>query len=264
MSALPVTNPAEIYEDCFVPAMFGQWGPVIAAAAEVNRGHRVLDVACGTGALTRAVAERTGDPASVTGLDINAEMLAVARSRFPAIDWREGPAEALPFADASFDRVVSQFAMMFFVDPAGALREMRRVLRAEGTIVVAVCDALDHSPGYAVFAELLDRLFGADVARSFRAPFALGDRARLAAIARDAGLAGASVARIDGSVSFASPGALVTTEGACVWTLGGLLDADQLKRLEQEAQESLAPFITDNGRLEFVMPALVLTARAGA
>jgi ubiquinone/menaquinone biosynthesis C-methylase UbiE len=64
---------------------------------------------------------------------------------------------------------------MFFDDRAGALRQMMRVLRPGGRIAVAVCDAVENSPGYAAFAALLDRLFGTAVGDAFRAPFVLGD-----------------------------------------------------------------------------------------
>jgi 2-polyprenyl-3-methyl-5-hydroxy-6-metoxy-1,4-benzoquinol methylase len=66
-------GPADIYDEAFVPALFAQWGPVVAEAAGVGPGERVLDVACGTGALTLAVADRVGPAGSVVGLDANPE-----------------------------------------------------------------------------------------------------------------------------------------------------------------------------------------------
>ncbi|HET6602603.1 MAG TPA: class I SAM-dependent methyltransferase [Xanthomonadaceae bacterium] len=250
-------SPANIYEAHFVPALFGQWAPLMAELAAVGPGQEILDVACGTGVLSRAVADRVGTTGRVTGLDPNPDMLAVAQRLDGRIRWEPGRAESLPFADASFDAVVCQFGMMFFDDPAGALREMLRVLRPQGRLVVAVCDALDHSAGYSVFAELLHRLFGAEVAQSFRAPFALGDRERLASICLQAGLT-AHIERMDGLVRFPSVADLVATERACAWTLGGLLDADQFERLRVAAGESLQPFVDEDGEIEFEMPALVI------
>ncbi len=252
-------SPAQVYEECFVPALFAQWGPVVAGAAGVGPGHKVLDVACGTGVLACAAAERAGARGEVVGLDPNPDMLALARGRTPAISWQEGRAESLPFEPASFDRVVSQFGFMFFEDQVLALGEMFRVLRPGGRLAVAVCDALDHSPGYAVFAELLERLFGHEVANSFRAPFASGDAGRLLAVSRQAGIADADVARHSGRVRFASIDALVSTEGACVWTLGGVLDEAQLARLREECAVSLRAFAGAGGVLDFEMPALILT-----
>lgn len=255
--------PAEIYDEQFVPALFRHWGPVLCEAAGIRPGQRVLDVACGTGALTQAAAERVGPGGAVTGLDANPEMLAVARRKLPGIAWRDGRAESLPFADASFDAVVSQFGLMFFDDRVAALREMRRVLRPGGRLAVAVCDALDHSPGYAALAALLERLFGTRVADAFRAPFVLGDPATLRALCADAGIAGAQVAQHRGTVRFASIDALVATERACAWTLGGLLDDEQFERLRAEAQRVFEPFVDGSGMVAFAMPALVITAAKG-
>jgi ubiquinone/menaquinone biosynthesis C-methylase UbiE len=111
-----VRGPAEIYDAHFVPALFAQWGPVVAAEAGVRKGDRVLDVACGTGALTLAAAEIAGPSGSVVGLDVNPEMLVVARGKSVQIEWLEGSAEALPLPSNSFDAVVSQFGFMFFED----------------------------------------------------------------------------------------------------------------------------------------------------
>lgn len=193
--------PADVYDEQFVPALFRQWGPVLCDAAHVAPGQRVLDVACGTGALTVAVAERVSPGGAALGLDANPEMLAVARRKHPAIAWYDGHAESLPFADASFDAVVSQFGLMFFDDRVGALREMQRVLRPGGHLAVAVCDALEHSPGYASLAMLLERLFGRPVADAFRAPFTLGDAAVLQALCADAAIADASVVQRRGIVA---------------------------------------------------------------
>ncbi|ANK81946.1 MAG: methyltransferase type 11 [Rhizobiales bacterium NRL2] len=251
--------PAEIYDEKFVPALFGQWGPVIAGLAGIGAGHRVLDVACGTGALTLACAERAGDRGRVAGLDANPEMLEVARRKTDTVEWHEGMAEALPFESGSFDAVVSQFGMMFFDDRPRALREMARVLRPGGRLAVAVCGDVARSPGYAVFAGLLDRLFGRQVGDAFRAPFALGDRVLLGAIAGEAGLSGAAIEDHWGQVRFDSIEALVSTERACVWTLGGILDDAQFESLLAESARELAPFRGTDGRVAFDMPALILT-----
>ena len=229
-------------------------------AAGIRPGQRVLDVACGTGALTLAVAERVAPGGAVTGLDANPEMLAVARRKHAPVEWRDGRAESLPFADTSFDAVVSQFGLMFFDDRVAALREMRRVLRPGGRLAVAVCDALANSPGYAALAALLERLFGTQVANAFRAPFVLGDARALRALCADAGIADASVAQHQGTVRFKSIDALVSTERACVWTLGGLLDDAQFEQLRHEAQSVFRPFVDVSGLVAFAMPALVITA----
>ena len=185
---------AEIYEEFFVPALFQQWTPIVADAAGIKSGQRVLDVACGTGVLAREAAGRVGGAGSVTGLDRNEGMLAMARRVAPAVEWKAGRAEQLPFPDASFDAVVSQFGLMFFDDRVQALREMRRVLKPGGRLAVAVWDKLENSPGYAAMAGLLERLFGRRIAGELHAPFTLGDPEALRAQFAEAGLGKAKVA----------------------------------------------------------------------
>jgi len=255
-------SPADVYDTRFVPALFAQWGPIVAAEAGVREGDRVLDVACGTGALTLAAAGTAGPSGSVVGLDPNPEMLAVARRKPTRIEWLEGRAEDLPLPDNSFDAVVSQFGFMFFDDKPRALREMLRVLKPGGRLAVAVCDAVENSPGYGAFALLLDRLFGKTVGNAFRAPFSLGNAGRLHDICRKAGIGDAEVARRNGKVRFNSIDDLVSTERACVWTLGGVLTEEQFERLLEESETTLKPFVSAGGIVEFDMPALIIRARS--
>ncbi|WEX78942.1 class I SAM-dependent methyltransferase [Sinorhizobium numidicum] len=256
-----VRSPAEVYDAHFVPALFARWGPVVAAEAEVREGERVLDVACGTGALTIAVADIVGPTGSVVGLDANPEMLAVARRKPVQVEWLEGTAESLPLPDSSFDAVVSQFGLMFFQHKPQALREMMRVLKPGGSLAVAICDAIENSPGYNAFAQLLDRLFGKRVGDAFRTPFILGDAKLLHDICREAAIDDAGVVQRNGKVQFESIDALVSTERACVWTLGGVLTDEEFARLLKESKTALRPFVIDRGTIEFDMPSLIITAR---
>jgi hypothetical protein len=111
-----------------------------------------------------------------------------------------------------------------------------------------------------VFAALLQRLFGAAVADAFRAPFVLGDAPGLQALCGQAGIEGAEVTSVAGTVRFASIDALVSTERACAWTLGGVLDEAQFERLREQSQPALRPFVQDDGTIVFGMPALLVTA----
>jgi len=107
----------------------------LVAHAGIRSGQRVLDVACGTGVVA-ITAARAG--ASVVGLDLTPELIVTARenARLAACDiaWHEGDAEALPFEDASFDAVVSQFGHMFAPRPDVTVGEMLRVLKPGGTL----------------------------------------------------------------------------------------------------------------------------------
>jgi SAM-dependent methyltransferase len=252
-------DPAEIYDELFVPALFAQWGPRVTDAAAVRPGQRVLDVGCGTGVLTCAVADRVGPNGYVVGLDPNAQMLAVANRKSQSITWQLGRAEALPFDDFSFDVVVSQFALMFVESQSVTIAEMLRVLRPGGRLAVAVWDSLDQVPGYLALAELLRELFGDDVAGSMYAPFTLGDRCELLRLFAGAGAPGAEVRTYPGAVSFASIDAMISTERACVWTLGGMLNDQQFARLRQRAQGALQHFVRSDGSVQFDCPAHIVT-----
>jgi len=85
---------ARAYESLFVAALFEQWAPHVIAASRVKPGHRVLDVATGTGILARTISRHVGADGYVAALDPNPGMLAVAREIAPSIDWRHGAAEA--------------------------------------------------------------------------------------------------------------------------------------------------------------------------
>jgi SAM-dependent methyltransferase len=256
-------SPAEVYDALFVPALFQQWGPIVAGAARIEPGDQVLDVACGTGVLALAALDRVGAEGKVTGLDPNADMLGVARRKTARIDWRDGRAEELPFPDRTFDAAVSQFGLMFFTERARGLREMMRVLKPDGRLAVAVCVSLARSPGYAALAVLLERLFGDRIADAFRAPFVLGDPEILRSLCAEAGIEDAEIRRQEGKVRFASIAALISTERACVWTLGGLLGDAQFSRLMSEAEQALQPFRQADGSVVFDMPALIITATKG-
>jgi ubiquinone/menaquinone biosynthesis C-methylase UbiE len=137
---------AELFERYGVQAIFGPWAADLVALAAPQPGERVLDVACGTGAVARLAAQRVGPTGAVAGLDLNPEMLVVARSQPPPdgtrIAWHEGNASAMPLADAAFEVVLCQQGVQFFPDRAAALREMHRVLAPGGRLVLSVWRSL--------------------------------------------------------------------------------------------------------------------------
>lgn len=237
---------AEVYDELFVPALFEEWVGRVADAAGIESGQKVLDVACGTGVLTRAVAERVGPRGAVIGLDLNGGMLAVARARSPRLEWRCAPAESLPFEDGCFDAVVSQFGLMFFADRVRALREIRRVLRSGGRAAIAVWATLAESPGYAAMADLLRRLFGDAAAGALHAPFALGEPGALRALFAEAAIEGIEIASLAGSARFPSVHAWLRTE-IKGWVLADAIDDGALARLLREGERALGRFVTAEG-----------------
>ncbi len=253
---------AEIYESFFVPALFGAWAGPVAKAAGLKPGDQVLDVACGTGVLTREAQRRVRPEGCVVGLDCNEGMLAVARGAAPGIAWQNGTAEALPFPDESFDAVLCNFGLMFFENRSAALREMWRVLRPGGRLAVAVWGELRTTPGYAAMTALLERLFGTTVADALRAPFTLGDRGRLRRLLEDAGLSEPLIETLEGTARFPSLDAWIHTD-VKGWTLADLIDDGEYERLRRAARQELQRFVGADGRVAFAAPAHIALAARG-
>lgn len=252
---------ARAYDDVFVPALTGVWAPVVAQAAGVGPGDRVLDVACGTGVVAREAARRVGPGGSVTGVDPNAGMLAVARDHGASIAYHQGRAEDLPFADASFDVAVSQFGMMFFEDPAAAIAEMRRVVRPGGRLAVAVWATIDAIPAYAAELALFERVAGPPAAGALRAPFALGDPLALGALFEAPGVPPPQVSTHVGAARFPSIGTLVAADlRGWLPIMGVHLPEDVITRTLAEADAAIGPHVTreQDGSVTFATSVLVV------
>jgi ubiquinone/menaquinone biosynthesis C-methylase UbiE len=149
-------NPAENYQRYFVPSIGRPVADDLIAAADLPPGQRVVDVACGTGVVTRLAAERVGREGAVAGLDLNPGMLAVARSQTPpgtSIEWYQANADTMPLADQAFDVVLCQMGLQFISHKLAALREMARVLKPGGRALVNV-----PGPRPEIFAIMTDAL----------------------------------------------------------------------------------------------------------
>ena len=110
------------------------WIPRLVELGDLRQGQRVLDVGCGTGGFVVAIAEETS--AQVVGCDRSPSFLAYAKQRSAAVEWVQGDAESLPFADSSFDRVLMSLLLQQLEEPAHAIAEAFRVLTTPGTLVV--------------------------------------------------------------------------------------------------------------------------------
>jgi ubiquinone/menaquinone biosynthesis C-methylase UbiE len=250
---------AEVYDEFFLPALFSAWPPRILEAARLKPGMRVVDVACGTGVLTVPAAKAVSPDGNAVGVDLNPGMLAVARRKAPEIDWREAPAEALPFDAVEFDAALSQFGLMFFQDQHTAIREMWRVLRPGGRLVIAVWGSLESAPGYLAVTDLLARLFGEEIAELLRAPYTLGDSRSLEALLRESGVEKPQVSRVAGEARFPSIRSWMHTD-VRGWTLADTLDDQQFELLVREAEIALRAFVTPQGSVQFDHPALIASA----
>jgi len=240
---------AEFYDAFFVPALFEEWPARLVAAARLAPGMRIVDVACGTGVLTSEAAEAVCPGGTAVGIDVNPGMLAVARRKADAVEWHEAAAESLPF----------EAGLMFFVDKEAALREMWRVLRPGGRLVVAVWGLLEDAPGYAAVTSLLGTLFGDSLADLLRSPYSLGDPRVLRALLVEAGVPEPEIRQVAGTARFPSIRAWIECD-IRGWTLADKLDDAQFEFLVSEAENQLSRFVRSDGSVEFAHPALIAGA----
>lgn len=176
------------YERYFVPTIGTPVARELIERAALRPGERVLDVACGTGAVTRLAVERVGPEGTVAGLDPNPAMLAVARetvSSEPPIDWHEASAEEIPLPDESVDVVLCGMGLQFFSDRHTGLAEIRRVLRPGGRFVANLPGPAP--PPLEIMAEELARHVGPESASFVQLVFALHDADEIRGLVRDAG-----------------------------------------------------------------------------
>lgn len=181
-------TPPENYQRFFVPSIGAPVADDLINIAGLQPGQRVLDVACGTGVVTRLAAERVGATGAVTGLDVNPGMLAVARSQSlsgNSIKWCEASAESMPFPDQAFDVVLCQMGLQFVPNKLAALREMRRVLATGGRAFINLPGP--KPPLFAVMTDALARHVCPKVASFGDLVFSMHDADELADLMRSAG-----------------------------------------------------------------------------
>ena len=151
---------AERYDSFLVPVIFRPWAREMIRRAAPHDGEHILDLACGTGVLTREIIHSGIAPASLKGADHSAQMLDVARAKADEVgivaDWVEADAGALPFPDDRFDLAFCQQALQFFPDRSRALSELRRVMKPGGRVALCVQREIEANPLLRAQAAALD------------------------------------------------------------------------------------------------------------
>lgn len=255
----------ERYEQALVPTIFAPWAGDLVARAVPQPDERILDVACGTGVVAREVLRVLGPGARVTGVDLNAGMLNVARALDPegAITWHEGSVQALPFPDASFTLVLCQQGLQYFPDRAVALGEMRRVLVPGGRLVLSVWRAIAHSPGFQVLGQAWARHVSPGT--EILPPFVLGDGEGLATELGAAGFRDVQRTTASQLLQYASLEDFVVpyVEASPLAQAWSQLDEPTRAALVQDVGTALAAYIDPNlehGLLAFPIETQYLTA----
>jgi SAM-dependent methyltransferase len=189
----------ENYDSCLGPVLFAGYAEDIARRAAAEPTAAVLELAAGTGIVTRTLRDALPADAQLMATDLNAPMLEIARRKFApgeTVDFRPADAMALPFADASFDLVVCQFGVMFFPDRVAALCEARRVLKPGGRYLFNVWASLEANPFADIASRVGAEIFPENPPTFYRVPFGYADPEIVSAEVAKAGLRVAHVERV--------------------------------------------------------------------
>jgi len=184
---------AELYQSFFVPTIATPVSGELLRTADLKPGERVLDVACGTGIITRAAAEQVGQTGTVTAVDLAPDMLNVAKATPAAgapIEWHQADAVSLPLPNASYDVALCQMGLMFMEDRAGALAELHRVLTAGGRVVINTPGRVQ--PLFKAMEQAIVDHIGPELGAFVSAVFSMHDPVALAGLLGDAGFSDVS------------------------------------------------------------------------
>jgi SAM-dependent methyltransferase len=189
----------ELYDRHLGPLLFLPYARDLAGRVAASAGSSVLELACGTGILTRARARAVEPSVAITATDLNDAMIAVARDRVraPNVTWQVADATALPFENASFDTVVCQFGLMFVPDKQAAARQVHRVLRAGGSFWFSVWGSLEDNPLARVAHETIGALFENDPPAFYHVPYGYQDPDIIMRDLRAGGLRDAEIETVD-------------------------------------------------------------------
>ncbi|MEP6783918.1 MAG: class I SAM-dependent methyltransferase, partial [Acidobacteriota bacterium] len=174
----------KIYQTHLVPLLFEDYAADLVTRVAARAPKRVLEIAAGTGVVTRLMAAGLPPSVEIVATDLNPAMLeqATAITMPHGVDFQIADAMELPFPDQSFDLIVCQFGVMFFPDKGAAMGEMRRVLRPGGTLIFNVWDRIQDNEYADAIEAGLAAFFPTDPPRFLsRAPYGYFDGARIAA-----------------------------------------------------------------------------------
>jgi SAM-dependent methyltransferase len=256
----------EFYDRIMGRAQFDVFGAELARRLPAKPPGDVLEVACGTGRVTRYLRERLSAELKVVASDISRAMLEYARGMLAAergVEWREADACELPFGDRAFGAVVCAFGVMFVPDKAACFREARRVLRHGGTFLFNVWDGLENNPHGRVAAEVVEGLLPGDPAAKFGSiPYHFNDRGAIRSLLQDAGFA---VERIDTvRIACTSPSAREFATGQLCGTPRSLILQERGIPVDGAIEKVAAALARFGGAepFRYAAQALVVEARA--
>lgn len=181
-SAYAAFSGQQYYDKHLGPIQFDPFAAELARRLPPRPPGDVLEVACGTGLVTRRLRERLDPALRLTATDLSAGMLDYAKAQLgehSGIEWREADALKLPFPDGAFGALVCGFGIMFVPDRQAMLREARRVLVKGGMLLLSVWDRVEENPHALAGAEVIEAMFPGDAEMRFRIPYEMHDPALL-------------------------------------------------------------------------------------
>jgi ubiquinone/menaquinone biosynthesis C-methylase UbiE len=186
----------ETYDRFLGPLLFEPFAIDLAGKVGKLKPQNVLEVAAGTGIVTREMLKTLPRNSRLSVTDLNDPMIDYARNQVgedSRVSWRQADAMELPFDDGEFDAVVCQFGIMFFPDKALGMREFYRVLAAGGTLLLSVWDSLDRNPPQATIRVALAEVFPEDPPDFYNVAFSMCDVNALRALAAAAGFSNVKI-----------------------------------------------------------------------
>jgi ubiquinone/menaquinone biosynthesis C-methylase UbiE len=152
----------ENYDRYLGPVLFEPYA--VDICDRISDAKNILEIACGTGRVTRHLLSKLSVDGKLVATDLNADMIAVAKTKIndDRVEWKVANAQQLPFEDNSFDYIICQFGVMFFPDKASAMAEAYRVLQPGGKYIFNVWDALKHNPRSAIIKDIMEDVMGDD------------------------------------------------------------------------------------------------------
>jgi SAM-dependent methyltransferase len=253
-----------IYEQYLVPLLFEPYAQDLVTRVSDLRQGVLIEIAAGTGIVTRALASSLPPAVQIVATDLNEGMLRIGASRAssPSVTWRQADAQNLPFEDGSTDAVVCQFGVMFLPDKQIGYREARRVLRPSGRYIFSVWNRIDQNECSEVVARAVASLFPDDPPRFFeRTPFGYFDIAAIRADLEGAGFRRIEVETVEKVTR--APSAEYAAKGMCQGTpLRTEIEARDPARLEEATAVATEALIARFGQATFDnrMSAHVVTA----
>jgi ubiquinone/menaquinone biosynthesis C-methylase UbiE len=252
-----------IYDDCLVPVLFAPFAEDLVRRAAGYAPEAVLELAAGTGAVSHALAAALTE-ARIIATDLNPAMLAIADQggRAANLSFQVADAQALPFADASFDLILAQFGAMFFPDKIAAYREALRVLTPGGTLLFNVWDRLDANSGSAAIHDAIRRTVPEPKPDFIaRTPFGYNDPASIEQELHSAGFGQVTIERVARTSPSGSAAALA--RGMCLGSpLANELAAHPMPVREQALAAAIAAAEAEEAIGPLSMAALVVCATA--